>query len=189
MELFCRKWALKNFAKNISTGYNCKMDKEVKNTENIDNTTKPKHKRVHVVLAHAYLFYLFAFILGTFLDFNFHLQVANQTLLTILGVLFLMLGPLLIYWAQKTSHHFKKHETKTLDSFLMGPYRYVRNPTHLGLFIMILGFGMIVNAFFIILFTIISFIITKIIFLKQEQKILEHKYGEHYIAYKKKVKF
>lgn len=48
---------------------------------------------------------------------------------------------------------------------------------------------MIVNAFFIIVFSFISFLITKFTFLSKEEKILAEKYGAPYLEYKKSVKF
>ena len=38
-------------------------------------------------------------------------------------------------------------------------------------------------------YTIISFIVSQAIFIRRQEKILEEKYGTHYVEYKKKVKF
>jgi protein-S-isoprenylcysteine O-methyltransferase Ste14 len=102
--------------------------------------------------------------------------------------LFLIFGTFLIFWAQKSSHSFKK-ETINKEIFCNGPYCYTRTPTHYGLFLLTLGFGMINDAFFIVIFSIISFIITKFVFIRKEEKILALKYGEPYLEYKKTVKF
>ncbi|KKP71662.1 MAG: hypothetical protein UR70_C0021G0015 [Candidatus Nomurabacteria bacterium GW2011_GWB1_35_20] len=51
-----------------------------------------------------------------------------------------------------------------------------------------LGFGIITNALFIIIFSVISFIITKFVFIRKEEKILAEKYGIPYLEYKKSVK-
>ncbi len=61
-------------------------------------------------------------------------------------------------------------------------------PTHWGLFALMFGFGFIINATFIITTTLISFLLTKFIFLNKEEKILSQKYGDKYIEYKKDVK-
>ena len=52
-----------------------------------------------------------------------------------------------------------------------------------------LGFGLVANAIFIIVTTVISFVLTKFIYLKKEEAILEKKYGAPYLEYKKAVKF
>jgi protein-S-isoprenylcysteine O-methyltransferase Ste14 len=84
------------------------------------------------------------------------------------GFLFLLFGTFLIFWAQKTSLNLKKEDIKK-ETFLHGPYCYTRSPTHYGLFLLILGFGIVSNSFFVIVFSIISFFITKIVFLKKEE--------------------
>jgi protein-S-isoprenylcysteine O-methyltransferase Ste14 len=51
-----------------------------------------------------------------------------------------------------------------------------------------LGFGIMANTLFIIIFSIFSFFITKFIFLKKEENILAEKYGAPYLEYKKIVR-
>src|SRR3989338_8719819 len=58
-----------------------------------------------------------------------------------------------------------------------------------GLFFLMLGFGVITNSFFVIVFSIISFLTAKFIFIEKQEKMLEEKYGTHYTEYKKSVKF
>ena len=104
------------------------------------------------------------------------------------GVFFLVFGTLLIIWAQKTSRNLRI-ENLSKESFYRGPYKYTRGPTHWGLFMLMLGFGMTMNTFFVILFAFISFIVSKFTFLAKQEKILEGKYGAPYREYKKIVKF
>ena len=102
----------------------------------------------------------------------------------------LFVGPIIIYWAQATSSNYKKRIIKdeTRSPFGLGPYRFLRSPTHFGLFILTFGFGLVINSLYSVIFTIIAYFITKLFFLKKEEKILEKKYGQVYIDYKKKVK-
>jgi protein-S-isoprenylcysteine O-methyltransferase Ste14 len=51
-----------------------------------------------------------------------------------------------------------------------------------------LGFGIISNAFFVILTTLVSFLVSRFIFLEKEEIILEEKYGTPYLEYKRAVK-
>jgi len=148
----------------------------------------PHKNRVHRVLAHSYFFYFMIFLLALFLDFAFPLKVFHESNLTYIGVLLLILGPLLIFWAQISSHKLKK-ENMNKESFCNGPYRYTRGPTNFGIFILILGFGITVNALFVVVLALISFIITRLTFIKKEEKILAERYGTSYIEYKKMVKF
>ena len=149
-----------------------------------------KSKRtVHHVLAHSYSFYFLFFLLGVFLNLFFPIRIFNNSIMVPVGVLLLIMASLLILWAQKTSRDFRKEENINKETFCRGPYCYTRSPTHWGLFLLMLGFGVVINAVFIILFTIISFIVTKLVFLKKEESILADKYGTPYLEYKKSVKF
>lgn len=147
------------------------------------------HKnKVHRVLAYSYLFYFVVFLLSLFLDFIFPLKIFEKFTGISVGAVFLILGTVLILWAQKSSLRLQK-ESISKETFYRGPYRYTRSPTHFGLFLLMLGFGIISNALFVISFSIISFFITRFIFIKKEEKILTEKYGAPYLEYKKSVKF
>lgn len=147
-----------------------------------------KKGSVHKVLAHSYSLYFIFFIVGIALDLFFNLKVSDNYLITPAGFFFLVLGTFLIIWAQKTSRHLEK-ENITKNTFYRGPYKYTRGPTHWGLFFLMLGFGMTLNTFFVILFAFISFIVSKFTFLNKQEKLLEEKYGSPYREYKKIVKF
>jgi protein-S-isoprenylcysteine O-methyltransferase Ste14 len=150
-----------------------------------------KSQDVHRVLAHSYTVYFFLFLLGVCLDVllqpKIFLSQDASFNLTFIGTLLLMLASVLIVWAQNTSRNLEKNHISK-ESFCRGPYCFTRSPTHWGLFILMIGFGILTNAIFVILTTIISFILTKTIFLKKEESILEEKYGTPYVEYKKTVK-
>ena len=148
-----------------------------------------QHKnRVHVILAHSDFVYFSLFLVGILLDLIFNFKILNFAFCVPLGVTFTFFASILILWSQKTSRNFKK-ENLSKESFSKGPYSITRCPTHWGLFLLTLGFGLIANAIFIVIFSIISFIITKLIYLNHEERILEKKYGNSYKEYKESVKF
>jgi protein-S-isoprenylcysteine O-methyltransferase Ste14 len=144
---------------------------------------------VHHVLAHSYSLYFFLFILGVLLDIIFPIKLFKNTTLISSGFLLMILSSLLILWAQKTSRNLRKVENVKKEHFCRGPYCYTRNPTHWGLFILMLGFGIMANAFFIVFFTLVYMVLAKSIFLKKEELLLVNKYGDPYIEYRKSVKF
>jgi protein-S-isoprenylcysteine O-methyltransferase Ste14 len=152
-------------------------------------TTSPINKKpsVHKILAHSYATYFLFVLVGVSLDLIFNLKFFGTPTIVSLGILFLMAGTFLIAWAQKTSRSLKK-EIISKETFVHGPYRYTRSPTHWGLFLLIFGFGMVSNAFFVVLSSIVAFIVTKLVFLNKEEKILSDKYGEPYLDYKKSVR-
>jgi protein-S-isoprenylcysteine O-methyltransferase Ste14 len=154
--------------------------------ESNDNN-HPLKNTVHRVLAHSYYVFFLLFLIGVCLDLVFKVRIFSTSFILPFGFLFLTFGTILIFWAQHTSRTINK-ENITKDTFLRGPYRYTRSPTHWGLFLLMLGFGMVANAFFIFLSSILSFIITKYTFLNKQEKILEERYGAPYFEYKKSVK-
>jgi len=145
---------------------------------------------VHNILAHSYSFYFIMFLFGIVLEFSHPIKSFNVQSVSSIGVFLLVISSVLIFWAQKTSRNLKKvrvlNEAHS-DNFLKGPYRFSRRPTHLGLFLLMLGYGITTNSFWIILFACLSFVFTKYIFVRKEENILEKKYGEHYSKYKKIV--
>lgn len=148
--------------------------------------------KVHRILAHSYFAYLSLFIIGVVLDILFPIKIFQEKHSDPIGIFLLFLGTILILWAQYSSHSNRGHRADPNNipagAFHKGPYKYTRMPTHWGLFALMFGFGFVINATFIITTTLVSFILTKFVFLHQEEKVLAQKYGESYVEYKKDVK-
>lgn len=148
------------------------------------------HKfKVHHVLAQSYSVAFFMFLIGVLLDLIFSIKIFHDSYMTPIGLSVLFFASIIIFWAQRTSRDLRKIDEITKESFCRGPYCYSRTPTHWGLFLLLLGFGIVANASFVILTTIISSLISKIVFLKREERILVDKYGAPYLEYQKSVKF
>jgi len=153
--------------------------------------TEEKHKsrsRVHVILADSYTVYLVAFVLGLLFSASWPIKIFENNSFVDVSVIILLLSSLLILWSQKSSKNLKR-ENLTKKSFENGPYLYTRNPTNLGLFLSIVSFGIIINSFFVVLFGLIAFLISRLIFIKKEEELLAEKYGKPYLEYKKVVRF
>lgn len=150
---------------------------------------KNTHHKVHNFLAYSYFIYLFVLVLGVFLDLVLPIKVFHDSIMLLFGFILLSLASVLIIWAQKSSVDLLKKEKVESKHFCRGPYCYTRTPTHFGLFFAVLGFGFILNSFFVIILTIASFLFTKITFVKKQELELEKKFGEAYKEYKKIVKF
>lgn len=143
---------------------------------------------IHTILAHSYMAYFFLFLLGLLFHAFFPIKISNNAFIIFLSFLFLFFGTLLIFWAQHTSRKLDKSNI-TKETFYHGPYCYVRMPTHIGLFMLMLGLGLLINSFSIILFSIISLLVNKLYFIKKEEDFLIKKYGSPYLEYKKSVRF
>lgn len=112
--------------------------------------------------------------------------------LTYLGIFFMLAGPILISFAQRASAKFKKiHNMREVGvrDFMYGPYAFMQSPTHMGIFLLVVGFSLAVSSFSLVIFSLIAYILSHTIFLPKEQKILKKKYGAVYEAYLKKVRF
>jgi protein-S-isoprenylcysteine O-methyltransferase Ste14 len=155
------------------------------------NQTQSKnlHRNViHRILAHSYSVYFILFLISISVDILFKFKIPTSLGAEETGFILMVLGSLLIFWAQDTSRDLKKGSMDK-NIFYKGPYRYTRTPTHFGLFFLILGFGIMFGAPIVIISTFISFIVSKSIFLYAEEKILSEKYGAPYLEYKKSVRF
>ena len=161
------------------------MEEEIKQEEKVE---KEARHLVHHTLAHSYTVYFFVLLFGVALDMLFPIKIFNSTHMNI-GLVLLVLSSVLIVWAQRSSNHLAKVEEVQKHHFNRGPYKYTRTPTHWGLFFLVLGFGLLINAFFITVLTVVSFFITKFVFVKDQENILERRYGEAYNEYKKSVRF
>ena len=145
------------------------------------------NNKVHAALAHSYFNHFLFLLAGVILDLVFQVKIfQGQTVITI-GFVILILATALIFWAQRSTRDLHKNWSLDKEEFLRGPYRYLRTPTHLGVFLLTFGFGIVVNAFFITLTSALSFFIGKIIFLRKYEKTLAEKYGQSYLEYKKEV--
>lgn len=148
-----------------------------------------KDKKVHIVLSQSYSVYLFSIMIAIVLDFFYPINFVNDYFIY-LGFIFLFSGSLLVYWAQSSASKSKREmmEKKCPRNFRVGPYKFSRRPTQLGLTISTFGFGLISGSFFVIMATVLSYFITRYIFLPYQEKILMDRYGDEYCEYKKKVK-
>lgn len=138
-------------------------------------------------LARSYLAYFIFSVIGLFADtmvaFDMHVQGAIT-----LALIFFALGPGLIVWAQYTSRHYAgdaDHDGQS-DYFLHGPYRYLRNPTHLGILLLVTGYTFVSGSLIFFAITAIGYLISNVLFKKYES-ILHTTTGETYATYQTKV--
>lgn len=159
---------------------------ETKTSEN--NTCKPSV--VHFILSNSYFVFFVLFVVGVMFHIYMPIPLFVKPLPPVLGVMFLFFGSYLILWAQNTSHKTKKQmlEKNVKRDFARGPYKYSRNPTHIGLTVVVLGFALLSNSMLVVVSLFFSSLITKFVFLRKEEKHLEKNYGQDYLDYKNKVR-
>ncbi len=151
--------------------------------------TPKKPLSIHELLAHSYLVFLILFLVGITLEIFFSTTKGFSNIG--LGYFFLIMGTCLILWAQNTSKSGKKDRVSgnlSVSNFFKGPYKITRTPTHLGMFLTVLGAGFIWGSLWIVITSFFSYLFTKITFVAEEERILARRYGAPYLEYKKKMK-
>ncbi|MDB5188839.1 MAG: hypothetical protein JWM92_437 [Candidatus Nomurabacteria bacterium] len=135
---------------------------------------------IHLALAHSYLAYLVFSLLGlwadTFISIEKSISYGDSIMIALFGI-----GSLLIWWAQYTSS--VKSDT---PYFERGPYRYVRNPTHIGILLLVAGYTAVSGSVIFLLITLVGYLVSNKFFKKYES-ILHREYGTQYTEYKDSV--
>jgi len=142
---------------------------------------------IHPLLTYAYFVFLLAVILGLIFDLFIQVNLGWGIIHSGIGVLSIIAGSLLVYWSQYSSSLLSKYGDEkevTTQFFKNGPYRFLRNPSYLGVFILSLGLALVLKSFFSVIFSILSYLVVRIVFVKREEKILSQKYGQVYKEYK-----
>jgi protein-S-isoprenylcysteine O-methyltransferase Ste14 len=138
---------------------------------------------IHTTLARSYLIYFICSIVGLFADmvvrFTIVLPYAHTIAIACFG-----LGALLIAWAQYTSRHAKQHQGRPY--FLRGPYTLMRNPTHLGMVILVLGYTVVSGSVIFCAVTLVGYLISNVLFRRYESQ-LKSTYDGAYEDYQSKV--
>jgi protein-S-isoprenylcysteine O-methyltransferase Ste14 len=69
-----------------------------------------------------------------------------------------------------------------------GPFKISRNPIYLGMTIILSGVEILLGSLSPMIFPVVFVIIINRFFISVEEKILENKFGENYLEYKKRVR-
>lgn len=136
---------------------------------------------MHLALAKSYLVYFIFILLGLFANTIFTLSVPTPHGQWIALACFAF-GPLLIWWAQRTSII-----ESPVPYFNRGPYRFLRNPTQVGILILIGGYAAVSGSVIFLGAAIIGYFISNAFFFKKYEAILRAEYGDQYENYKSAV--
>lgn len=149
-------------------------------------------RKVHELLAHSYLIYLGSVVVGFAADLIWPLKFSFPHQLE-LGMVAILVGTILAVWAQSSSRRGAPVRNAAGESverrhFAFGPYMFTRTPTQYGLFFMTLGLALLYGFTFMLASSIVAFLLGKFFFIQKEEQHLAAKYGDAYLAYKKRVK-
>lgn len=147
---------------------------------------------VHQILAQGYLIHLAFIVVGFGASYLWPetISIPNGGSWGMLGI---VLGTLLVYWAQnatgRTAKNRSNPEVVGPHHFCVGPYKWTRSPTQYGLFLMALGLALLYGSLYMVIGTIIALLIGKFVIIRAEEKKLVERYGQPYLDYQKEVKF
>lgn len=136
------------------------------------------------------IIYLAAIFLGGLFHYYYPIRITTDPGTKVIGFTLIILATAIILWAVTSARKLIRDivVSPSVDVFKTGSYRFSRNPTYLGLTLLIVGFGFVANSFPIIISAIIAFVVVHFTALKKEEQALLDKFGEVYKQYKAEVR-
>lgn len=152
----------------------------------------PQENTISHLSSYSTIVFGIALLIAIVLDIVHPLKFLAEPLNRYLGISLIVLGTVIIYWAERLGKIFserrKRGEIKESEQLAMGPYFWTRNPKYLALAILIIGLGVLINSLFVTLSSVASLIVINYFLLSKEEELMETRHGEVYHQYKKKVR-
>ncbi len=115
--------------------------------------------------------------------------VAWQDVLLAIGIIFILTGTALAFWAQKISRVVTDPKYKaTCPDLMQGPYKYSRHPGSFSIILMSVGFAIVVNSLMMLILSAGLVILLTAVFVPIEEHIIGELCPEAYEEYRKKVR-
>jgi protein-S-isoprenylcysteine O-methyltransferase Ste14 len=143
------------------------------------------------VIAPPPLIFLAFVLVGYLLHWFWPLPFAIGVVYDILGVVLIVLPIAIAIWARNlfiragTNVEPYKPTTVIVDK---GPFAYSRNPLYLCLFVLYFGIALLIGSLWLMLLAVPLFFIMLYGVILREERYLEAKFGETYLAYKRRVR-
>lgn len=109
----------------------------------------------------------------------------------IIGVLLTIAAGAQAFWASRMMKRAGTNVKPSLPTTAIvatGPYRYTRNPMYLSLCLLHLGIGLLINGVLPVLFIVPLALTLHFGVIKREERYLDAKFGETYLAYRRGVR-
>jgi len=140
-----------------------------------------------VYFVEAFFFQLLVFSDNSSVLWSLPLQLPSSVDLQLIGVVLTVIGYLLFIWSVRARGRYSVSWAMPEDQKLVtwGPYRYVRNPSYLGYFLMFFGLFLVWSS----VFAVFQFVAIPGYYrvAVQEERLLEKRFGEGYVEYRKKT--
>jgi protein-S-isoprenylcysteine O-methyltransferase Ste14 len=121
----------------------------------------------------------------------FSIPILPEPFALILGIVCLLAGPSLAVPALLSMRAAGTHANPAKPALLIvrgGPYRFTRNPMYLALCLVQAGIGFLLNDWVTLLFVVPLALVLHFGVILPEERYLEAKFGEEYLALKRKVR-
>lgn len=149
-----------------------------------------KSKKFYPLVLFLYLFLLVLFIYFFIPLSSPSLEILNNPILMILGLISIYVGVGFFSWAYLYLGLIGTIGGLSLgvkeDLVTSGPYKYTRNPQYFGILLFLFGFSFLTKSIYLIIFSTLWSVLFYVIALSEEKE-LEESFGQEYIEYRKKV--
>lgn len=142
--------------------------------------------------SYSIIVFAISLFLAVFLDILFPYKIFPEPWNLYFGVFIVAFGTVIVYASEdlgrKFSHKRKKGEITSVDHLCVGIYCKSRNPKYIGLGVLLIGLGFVLNSIFVTLSSIVSILVIHYFLLYKEENLMAARHGDIYHEYKKKVK-
>ena len=137
------------------------------------------------------LIFLGCAVAGSLLHFIFPIRVMRYSVSLSLGIALAVVSASLALWAErvmKAAGTNVRPDRPALTIVRNGPYRFTRNPMYLSLCLLQLALGFVLDDWIPLLFAIPLILILHFGVILREERYLDGKFGEQYLALKRDVR-
>ncbi len=156
--------------------------------DSVSSTDSADHPEV---VAWPPLIFISCAVVGSLLWFIFPLWMMKYSVSLSVGVVLALISVSLAIWAlrvMKAAGTNVRPDRPALTIVRSGPYRFTRNPMYLSLCLLQLALGFVLDGWVPVLFSIPLMLILHFGVILREETYLEAKFGEPYLAFKRKVR-
>jgi protein-S-isoprenylcysteine O-methyltransferase Ste14 len=112
----------------------------------------------------------------------------------LIGLVLLPVGMILVIWANyallfigKIGLRAREPMRRPSSLVVVGPFRFTRNPIYLGCVLMLLGLVIVWSSFLTAIGLVFVYAVSRYVFIKREERILEEGFGAEYRDFKRRV--
>lgn len=142
--------------------------------------------KIHTLSTYAPSIFVLLMVVAFLLDVFFTVTITDQFSLTSAGLLLILLGSSLSFWANMSHKAMYLHSQTTGSVLPMGPYTFMRHPGYASLFLLGLGIACVINSLVLLIATLVYYVITQFI-VQVEESLLLNNYPDTYTAYQRNV--